>query len=181
MALHLYANGLLSDDYNAVGFPLSQSEELLELLRPPRPASARWRPEPLRIFDDCGRDGDFPSLVSYNKIPVFSERAWRALCPLIGERVEALSLSHPQEPHYIINVLDVVDCLDVDRSKVTRNGVTGRVSRVWHYALKNEHLLAGKHIFWTPTESGSDMMVDDEFCKCVEQHNLLGLKFQPLP
>ncbi|HEY2411489.1 MAG TPA: hypothetical protein VGI40_04575 [Pirellulaceae bacterium] len=39
---------------------------------------------------------------------MFSERAWKALEPLIGASVEALPIKHPsQKPYYAMNVLEV--------------------------------------------------------------------------
>jgi hypothetical protein len=56
--------------------------------------------------------------------PLFSQRAWDALRPLIGAEVEALPSLHPRGAHYAINVLDVADCLGLTHTKLTRNDVT---------------------------------------------------------
>jgi hypothetical protein len=139
----------------------------------------RWKPisvmapRPLTV-------GDFPSLVEFAVIPVFSKRAWDALRPLLEPAVEALPLVHPSGEYVLINVLEQLDCLDETRSTLTRNEVSGRVNRVYAYAFRQD-LIEGKRIFKTPLKSAAELFVDEEFRHCVESNELKGLKFKPLP
>ncbi len=133
-------------------------------------------------FDDQpGELGDFPSLVDFNAIPIFSARAWEALKPLIGYCCEALPIKHPSgDPYFLINVLDIIDALDEKRSIVDRNSVTGRVSRVTKYSFHLDKI-KDKHIFKLPLQSGAGLIVDAAFRDAVEKAGLRGLKFKPLP
>ena len=145
-----------------------------------RAVSSVWKPVPVIVFDAPRGEGDFPSLSTYSKIPVFSRRAWHALRPVIGLHVEALPIRHPAGGYFIINVLDLIDCLDEERSVVRRHEEGGRIYRVDSYCLKAQ-LLAGRHIFKTPLKSGAETLVDDVFREAVETHGLKGLVFAELP
>ena len=131
--------------------------------------------------EDSDMQGDFPSFNNFWRIPIMSQRAWDVLRPLIGYCSEALPVFHPTgDPYYIIHVMETIDCLDVARSKFTRNDVSGRINCVDEYALKYE-MLAGKHIFKLPHEKGGDLLIDDEFRNTVEANGLKGLLFKDLP
>jgi hypothetical protein len=123
---------------------------------------------------------DFPTLIEYGAIPVLSNRAWIALRPLLDPVVEALPLVHPTGEYVLLNVLEQLDCLDETNSKLVRNDVSGRVSRVFAYAFKQD-LIGGKRIFKTPLKSGAELFVNEEFRTYVESNTLKGLKFKPLP
>lgn len=143
--------------------------------------AATWRPVSVHGFDDNpGIEGDFPSLSDRNVIPLFSQQAWHILSPLISYCAEALPIKHPSgKPFYLINVMEIIDCLDEERSELVRNMATGRVSRVFKYCFKTD-LLQNKHIFKLPRESGGELIVDDDFRKTVEANGLEGLRFEEL-
>jgi hypothetical protein len=73
-----------------------------------------------RINEDhhAGRIGDFPSL--RGSVPVFSKMALAVLRPLIGHAIEALPLDCDSGRFYAINVLDIVNGLDLEKSDFIR-------------------------------------------------------------
>jgi len=164
------------------GIPSPEHKRVLGIRRIDHSLLDEWVPPTAHGFEDNPpRDGDFPSLSDYNEIPVMSQRAWEALRPLIGYCCEALPFNHPSgDPFYIIHAMETIDCLDDERSELTRNATTGRVNQIFKYAFK-PGMLEGKHIFKLPIESGGELLVDDEFRKVVEEHGLKGLQFKPLP
>jgi hypothetical protein len=135
-----------------------------------------WTPVPVVIDSDHNNPGDFPSL--YSCTPVFSERAWIALCPLIGRVVEALPLICPgDQPYFAINALDIVDCLDLAHTTLSRNEISGNITDVRDHHFKIERL-EGKHFFKTPQTKALEVLVSDEFRRIVESHGLKGLLFK---
>jgi hypothetical protein len=150
-----------------------------------QPMLAIWKSIPVlpdeRTLDNSMNDsipqkGDFPSL--YHSTPVFSQRAWKVLSPLISKSVEALPLIHPSgDTYFAINVIDVIDCLDLTKTKITTNEVTGRVSSIQAYCLKT-HLLKNKHMFKIPETSGLEVLVSEEFKEATEINGLKGLLFR---
>jgi uncharacterized protein DUF1629 len=144
-------------------------------------AAPEWSPVTTFGFgDNRGIEADIPSLNDYGQFPLMTERAWNALRPLIGYCCEALPIIHPNgKPHYLVHVMETIDCLDESRSELKRF-TDGGIMRVRRYAFM-PGVLEGKHIFKLPLESGSGLYVDDEFRNVVEANNLKGLIFKELP
>ncbi len=171
-----------ANHYDGVRLIMQDDEPVVGLHYDSKSVGGSWEPVAVEGFDDNpGIEGDFPSLSNYNKIPIFSQRAWEVLQPLIGYCTEALPIKHPSgQQFYIVNVMDIIDCLDEERSELVRNAATGRVSEVFKYCFKDD-MLDGKHIFKTPLKSGAELFVDDSFRATVEAKGLKGLVFKPLP
>lgn len=171
-----------SDEFDAVRLVMEDDEPVIGLHYESRSVAQTWSPVRVEGFNDNPDvEGDFPSLNNYSKIPVCSQRAWDALCPLIENCSEALPIIHPSEnPFYIINVMEIIDCLDEEQSELVRNSATGRVSQVYKYVFK-ANMVEGKHVFKTPLKSGAELIVDDDVRKTVEANGLKGLIFEPLP
>ena len=140
-----------------------------------------WTPMVFHGFkEDSQRQGDFPSLHDHPALPVFSQRAWDVLSPLIGCHCEALAIVHPDgEPYFIIHVIETTDCVDLERSRIQQY-CTGGVMAIERYCLKTE-MLFGKHIFRTPVVARGQLLLDDVFREAVEKNRLMGLEFRPLP
>jgi hypothetical protein len=132
-----------------------------------------WTPLRVVVYS-VGRPGDFPSWSSH--IPVFSERAWRILEPLIETSVEALPLACAGGPFVAINVTDVADCLDPGRAEIKRFS-TGEVMDVKSYAFK-EGCLGARNIFKIPEALLNDVFVSENFKRAVEDAGLEGLIFR---
>jgi len=84
--------------------------------------AAEWEPPEIEILDKRKRVRNF---VSWEvSAPVISERAWKALRPLIGPHLELLPLIKLKRnrQYYALNVLTLVDCLDLERSDFTTSG-----------------------------------------------------------
>jgi hypothetical protein len=180
MDLYLYRPD--ANRFAGVGFSKADDGQIVDVHYTDTPLTNKWIVPVAHGFEDNPpTQGDFASLSNFWRIPVMSQRAWDALLPLIGESCEALPIVHPTgDPYFIIHVMETVDCLDTSNAQVTRNAVTGRVSRIFRYAF-NHNFPAGKHIFKLPIESGAELIVDDDFRRAVESSGLMGLKFEPLP
>lgn len=150
-----------------------------------------WTPISVPYYARYGQPSDFPHLCG--PLPVFSKRAWHALQPLISKAVEALPLicdtemiplprgerkivpAGPFGPYFAINVLDIVDCLDHDRSEITLYS-NGAVMMVDSYAFK-AGCLKDKHILKLPETRDLEVLVSEQFKNVVETNKLQGLKF----
>lgn len=171
-----------ANNFAGIGFSLDDHERIVQVHFTDTPLAHKWIPPVAHGFEDNPEtEGDFPSLSNYDEIPVMSQRAWEVLRPLIGYCCEALPIIHPTgKPYFIIHVMETVDCLDADRSDLTRNATTGRVNRIYRYAFKSG-MLQGKHIFKLPLESSGELIVDENFRRAVEANRLRGLEFKELP
>ena len=169
------------DTYSSIHFEYSLHNEIFEMYYTDEPLLPVWKPKKCHVYT-MPEVADFPSLSDQRRIPVMNTRAWTALRPLIGYCSEALPIIHPSgEEYFLIHVMNTIDALDVDASEVSRtDDAVQRIRRVYRYAFHEEKLV-GQPLFKLPFESGSDMIVDDEFRKVVEANRLRGLKFKELP
>lgn len=167
--------------FAGIGFSIADDERVVDVHFTDTPLISQWQVPTAHGFEDNPEvQGDFPSLSNYWKIPVLSQRALNVLRPLLGNSYEILPINHPSgDPFAIVHIMDTIDCLDCDKSELTRDENVGRVSQIHRYALKEE-MLSGKHIFKLPLECGADLIVDDDFRRAVEASGLKGLKFKEL-
>ncbi|HBA85379.1 MAG TPA: hypothetical protein DCZ95_14930 [Verrucomicrobia bacterium] len=135
----------------------------------------QWNPPPLRIVGKSKRIRDFVSWM--RAAPVVSQRAQDVLFPLIGPYVEFLPLIEiRRKSFFAINVLNIVDCLDKERSVI-------------HYATDDpQHILSipvyvfresaipKSPLFKIPEDTGS-VFVTQPFVDTVIKHALWGIGF----
>jgi hypothetical protein len=172
-----------ADRYRCVHLNDADFARTLTIHRTDAPVLATWvAPVVTEFEEDAQRPiGDFPTFNSFWTIPVVSQRAWDSLASLLGTRCEALPIVHPSgRPFYILHSLNTVDALDEKQSELSRNDVTGRVSAVYRYSLREE-LLKDHHLFKLPLENGGETLVSHTFREVIERHKLRGLTFTPIP
>src|SRR5690242_3015898 len=84
-----------------------------------KPLASRWRP-PNAVFElRLGPPADCSMLdPGIGPFPVFSETAWNALAPLIGNEAEALPIKTRgvTKAYFIIHPIGTVDCLNTAKS-----------------------------------------------------------------
>jgi hypothetical protein len=107
-----------------LGYPAAQHFEGM-------PSS--WKPISVEI-EPRKKSGHFPSLSGHTL--VVSEEAWKILQLLIGNSVQLLPLNCSSGNYTIIQIVDVVDCLDYTRAGVRRYRSSGRVMAIDSYAFK---------------------------------------------
>ncbi|MCF0130795.1 MAG: hypothetical protein HUJ71_03665 [Pseudobutyrivibrio sp.] len=117
--------------------------------------------------------GDAPGFT----IPVFSERALCYLRELIRENIEELPLECSENNYYAINVINVLDAIDYQKSeyKTYRDGK--RIMLFIKYCFK-EDIVKDVSIFKIVDERRRSIFVSDQFKKIVEYNNLKGFKFE---
>ncbi|MCM0759876.1 hypothetical protein M7775_15055 [Sporomusa sphaeroides DSM 2875] len=133
-----------------------------------------WKPLAVRVIEDR-KISDTPGLSS--GAPVLSPRAISVLQELVGDTVEVLPLICSSGEYYVINVLDVVDCIDYEKAEFKRYEHSGRIMRFIKYAFKSE-CIKGKHIFKIVDEPVRRPFVSDEFRNKVIESGLEGFEFE---
>ncbi len=112
---------------------------------------------------------DFPALAP--NVPVFSQRAVDALHECLTRNGELLPLSFPGGQYYAFNCLNTVDCLDYERSALTRLP-SGRIMRIDRYVFLADRL-QDVEIFRLPDYSAA-VFVTDTFVRRLRQNGLTG-------
>ncbi len=161
-----------SDKFDCLTLKSTRDEKVADKFAEGKPLAPSWRPIAVVSEPRPKKAGDFPSLFGY--MPVFSQRAWDGLRPLISTAVEALPIKHPSgEPYFAINVVAVVDALDLKKSKVVRYP-TGQVMAIEEYVFMPKKL-AGHHLFKIPESKGREVLLSEEFRQRVAELKLKGL------
>ncbi len=160
----------------------SRVDARLNRLRDGVQIGKNWKPISLEWCKDK-RDrrkiGDFPSNRMGRHCPVFSQRAWDTLEPLIGSTTQPFPIDCPGDTSYLlVNVYEVIDCLDPKRSQF-KYYTSGGVMSIERYVFR-ESLLKRKHMFRVP-EYLAKVIVSEEFKRVVEEAELVGLDFRLLP
>ena len=159
----------------------------------PRKHSDSWQPFQVRFLRDeeVVRAIESPELPTDLLIGNFSSLsglitcdavAREALEPLVGQMVEFLPLDcldKPQQTLWLLNVLNVAECLDYERSEFTY-WENEAIKAVRHYAFQ-AGCLDGQHIFRLPLFNYVEIYVSDEFKRLTEQHGLTGLYWRLAP
>lgn len=110
---------------------------------------------------------------------ILNEKSYRVLYPYIKNEVQIFKIKSEDENLYVVNVTNIIDCLDYDKSEFKRFTSSGRIMEVTKYAFK-ERLLKNAFIFKLPEFSNNLNYVTEDFKKVVEENNIKGFKFEEL-
>ena len=116
---------------------------------------------------------DFPWLAGAESAAVFNERALQVLDHLLGDSIQKLPLSHESQKFFVINIIEIIDCLDEELSEVRHYGPVSKIIK----PVFKEQFVKNKHIFKLP-QSPSAIFVSDMIKQEVESHALKGLTWK---
>ena len=113
----------------------------------------------------------------YSHIPIFDRITLEIVKDLIEGSVEVLPLLCSEGEFYAINVTEILNGIDYNKSqfKTYRDGK--RIMRFVKYEFL-KHIVNGKHIFKIVDEPLRKPFVSDEFRQRVLGNNLKGFKFE---
>lgn len=136
--------------------------------------SEQWEPIAVKKMEDKELS-NAPGF--YSHIPVFDKKTLDIVKDLIKNSVEVLPLLSSLGEFYAINVIEVLNCINYDKSefKTFRDG--NRIMGFIQYEFIEE-VIKGKHIFKIVDEPLRRPFVSDEFRIRVQKNNLKGFKFE---
>lgn len=105
--------------------------------------------------------------------PVFSKRAVDMLKPIMGSQVEVLPLKFKSADYFLINVTNVLDCMDYTESKFVREPVL--LFQKYAFVLDK---ISEWTIFKTVEEVQVCTFVTDRFVGIVKGAELSGFEFK---
>lgn len=166
------------------GLVLVQRDEIIKLdaeleAKPMRaswqPLWVQWLPLPVENSDIQPTEiGNMPGL--YYK-PAWDKRAVEVLRPLVEGQVEILPLLSDDGEFFFINVINVLHCLDHERSTFYYARTDGRIVGVKDFVFQPS-CLDGQHIFRLAEDNYAVVYVSDDFKHTVEANGLTGLEFE---
>ena len=107
---------------------------------------------------------------------VADEEAWKLLRSDIGREAEGLPILVNGASFYIFNVLNIVDCLDMEQSKFFRTPYDTGIGEILH-AVYHEEKLA-EHFLFTIPQKPKEVLATSAFKELVERHKLKNITFQ---
>ncbi|WP_373461116.1 imm11 family protein [Paenibacillus sp. V4I5] len=108
--------------------------------------------------------------------PIFSERAVTALANFLENTSQVLPLKHEKEKFYAINILNIVDGFDKQKSKIKYFN-SGKIMNIEEYFFHCDKIV-NQHIFKIPERLKSTVFVSDVFVQAVKDHSLKGFIFK---
>lgn len=139
------------------------------------PRADIWKPLPVRRMEPEKELplSDFPGFA----LPVFSKKAWDCLEPIIGGQVEVLPLVFEEGPYFAINVINVLNAIDYEKSVYQTFTSSLRIMMFTKYVFVKEKV-KNHSIFLLSDERRRRPFVSDAFVTMVKSNNLTGFRFE---
>lgn len=134
-----------------------------------------WIQDEIEVQDNKAalETGDMP--LFYTHLPVISNRVKEKIEGLISEAVEFLPVTKEEEKFWVINILKVLDCVDMDNSLFKKLS-TGKIIWFTKYEFIPEKIQS-EHIFKISNLKLSLVFVSDVFKKVIEESGFKGFEF----
>ena len=107
---------------------------------------------------------------------VVNERCFNIIKLYIQGAVQVLNAKRETQQIFALNVTEIRDCLDREKSKLKLFSSSGRIMRIEKYAFRRE-MLSNAFIFKIPEEVHTHPYVTDDFKNLIEQNGIKGFKF----
>ena len=95
---------------------------------------------------------------------ILNEKSYKILCPYLENHSQIFKIRSDNEILYVVNVTNIIDCLDYDKSEIKRFTSSGRVMRIIKYVFKTEKL-KNATIFKLPENPKAISYVTEDFKK----------------
>ena len=113
----------------------------------------------------------------YSHIPVFSERAVLVLKKYIDNNAEILTARYNEKNYYIINVTNVLNCINFEESEYKTFPEGNRIMVFEKYAFIKEKVI-DQDLFKVREETVKRPFVSDAFRDSVINNGLTGFSFE---
>ncbi|AIQ60658.1 imm11 family protein [Paenibacillus borealis] len=132
-----------------------------------------WTP-PILYTNNKRKYNDFPRYLTGH--PIISEKVKNILFPIIAEEIECLPLAHPELKLFMLNITNVIDCVDYSRSVIKLTG-KGNFARFIKQVFDFSKIPEKTYMFKIKETAIIQVFVTDKFKELVELHGLKGLDF----
>ncbi|MGB8454764.1 MAG: DUF1629 domain-containing protein [Anaerocolumna sp.] len=109
--------------------------------------------------------------------PIVSFKAVECLKEILEKNVEILPVYIDEQEFYLINALEVLDCLDHEESDIRYFSGTERIRGINKYVFIEQKLI-GKNVFKIKEQKKVGPFVTDKFKEVVEKSGLEGFEFR---
>ncbi len=137
-----------------------------------KPMQRGWIPYQVKIIKER-KAGDMQAF--FGGVSAVNQKTINTLDKFFNNNIEFLLLDYEKEPYYAINILEMLDCIDYERSLINRFS-DGNIMSFDKYAFVKEKV-EKKHIFKIIDEPRKFPFVSDEFRQQVIDNGLTGFLF----
>lgn len=132
---------------------------------------------PLPLLQARIIEGEPKHFVHLGGDPVCSAAVWEVLRPHLEEEVQDLPIIVEDEPYFLLNVVNIVDCLDVPASQMIYSPLgNGSIIDIRRYAFHLDKVGRSK-LFRIP-QLPARVFATASFCDLVAKHSFVGLHFE---
>ncbi|MBY0206223.1 imm11 family protein [Paenibacillus cucumis (ex Kampfer et al. 2016)] len=135
--------------------------------------ATKWTPTTVKTLYKK-RHSDFPSLIIGK--PIVRGNVRMVLEPLMSRQVEFLPLMHEELKLYVVNVINVLDCVDWNRSDI-RTYSDGSWADFNKLVFDFSKIPVDTYMFKIKETATVEVFVTDLFKQVVEEHKFKGLNF----
>jgi hypothetical protein len=154
--------------------------DLLDVFKTGERINNKWIPIKIKLWEEQGEEKkSIADFISAGTAPAINEKAKSIIFPLVSNTVEFLPLLTKKGQYYVMNV-EIVDCLDINKSSVERFKSSNRIMSVEKFAFIWNNL-EGINMFRIPELGLSRLFVSDVLRKKIQESNLTGVQFLPIP
>ncbi len=145
------------------------------------PMSDRWDPTLSLYVNEKKSNVEYSDALSFDaSYFVLSERALKIFQDFAGDTIECLPFQCKQQGYLIVNPIEFVDCLDMERSEYkVYKGAPDKILSYTKLSFVRDDL-AGKHLFRIKHMHESVMACSDEFKTALESAGMIGFQFKKL-
>ncbi|WP_028545103.1 imm11 family protein [Paenibacillus taiwanensis] len=129
-----------------------------------------WVPFDVYTYQE-GKHRDFINY--FGGLPVVSKKTFECLEPHLKEVVEFLPLRHPEEEMYVMNIVNVIDALDYEKTAI-RVLPCGSMEYFDNVYFVKDRIKADEYIFKIPETVTSRPFVTDRFIELLDKYNIKG-------
>ena len=126
-------------------------------------------------IDNIQKKLQTPDIFNLLTKTVINKRAFEELRNILENKVELLPVIYQHEEYYLMNVLNVLDCLDMDKSKVIMLS-ENKIMFIDKYYFKYD-IIKNEDIFLV-MQHRIEILISDRLKNKIESRNLKGLQFE---
>lgn len=108
---------------------------------------------------------------------VINDKCFDVLTPFINNHAQVFQTRYENNLAYVLNITEIIDCLDYEHSKLKFFKSSGRLMRVEEYVF-DKAALDDAVIFKPPEELKAQPYVTGQFKKITESNGIKGFKFK---
>lgn len=175
--MRVWRFSIVSFDYSEYYMPLKEDVDHFQMVCVPRLSKSErlgqiWKPL-VFMKKIQKKNPDFVHIADSGI--AITENALKVLRPLLEKSVEILPLKSVGTKLYFVNVLEVLDCLNEEKTEYRLSLVTKTKVGINKYALKPEKII-DKHIFKIKGDRFG-VFISDQFRRICQNNQLQALDF----